>query len=266
MAHHRFVLAVAVLAAPAIAHADNPDETTDSKAWPTDATRRPLTLRAGMIELGAGALTSISSMSRYEPTALVFDVGYGITSDITAQLRLGDLPGPFETGVGVCVTSGCPSRIGGVGANVVYHLLTMLEGQVDVALDGGGKVDALDPTRARAHVGAQFRYAGGAMGLAVTIDPQLELGVTDRGMTNPDALVIPVHVHMPVAGVLDSFAGITYGLPMTTGVERVRFLDLGTSFVPVAVSRDMDIGIRARFALTDEEGGQVVSLFARVRK
>ncbi|HLL24468.1 MAG TPA: hypothetical protein VK427_20195 [Kofleriaceae bacterium] len=268
MSRNPLLLALSLLfAAAGPAFADVDSEQTDEHAWPTDFTRRPLTLRAGMLELGAGIFKSEGDDPMRMPTTLMLDARYGVTDATTARIRVGELTAAYGARAGLCMgdSAGCMSHVGRIGADVSYHLTSALDGEVDIALDVGAATASFDPLATRGHFGGRARYNGGAGGWSVTFDPRVEIGMSERGVANPDAIVMPVRGHLPLGKVFDDWLGIVYTYPITGGVERVMFVDAGASVVPVAFTRNLDIGLHARFGLGDASGEFEYGLFVRVR-
>jgi len=197
------------LAAVQPAWADDGDEmvaqgvyTKDN--WPLEVVNRPLTLAAGMAEIGGDTLRiGISGgdlLDAWEPILLAPELRYGLSGQL--QIALTHTNHTFFPPEGFCVSgedNGCPKGYNGLGANAEYALTR--GGNVNLSARGGITTGRFDPDFALGlTAGLKIRFRGGK--IAVIFDPNVYIGVIERdtfpigmeGDTHPDWLFIPAWI------------------------------------------------------------------------
>jgi hypothetical protein len=173
------------------------------ESWPLEVVNRPLTLAAGMVEIGGDSVivgVSGGEADPGQPIVLAPEVRYGVTG----QLQIGVTHTnhfPFFPVAGLCVSgeeNGCPKVYNAIGAEVEYALAR--GGSAELSALVGGTVGRFDPDRALgATAGLEARLRSGS--IAVVLDPNVYIGIIERdtfpiGMTgdsHPDWLFLPVH-------------------------------------------------------------------------
>jgi hypothetical protein len=144
----------------------------ERSGWPTELTRRPLTLGAGMVEVWAPVQLNASEDADWEPVTLNPSLNIGITD--TWQVGIRHL-------VGICVgeaEDGCPVVYNDVGFTTRVSLGR--GAGLDIALQGAFNIAPLrESARAySAEAGLLFRAGGGAV--ALTLEPTVGFGLNDR--------------------------------------------------------------------------------------
>jgi hypothetical protein len=160
-----------MLAAPALAA----DQALggDRDRFPTEITRRPLTLPQGMIEVWAPVQLNASEDADWKPVTLNPSLNFGITDRWQIGLR---------HIVGICLgetEDGCAKVYDDVG--VTTRLSLGRGGGLDLALQGALQVAPIsDPQAWSGEVGLLVRAGGGAV--AITAAPTLSFGLNDRDL------------------------------------------------------------------------------------
>jgi hypothetical protein len=142
------------------------------KEFPTELTKRPLTLGAGMVEVWGPVQLNASQDADWKPVTLNPSLNIGLTD--TWQIGLRHL-------VGICIggsDDGCPVVYNDIGVTTRFSLGRA--GGLDVALQGAFNVAPLrESARAySAEAGLLFRAGGGAV--ALTLEPTVGFGLNDR--------------------------------------------------------------------------------------
>lgn len=139
--------------------------------WPTEVTKRPLTLGTGMVEVWAPVQLNASKDADWKPVTSNPSVAFGITDEWMIGIR---------HLVGLCLggaSNGCANVYNDAG---VFTRISLLRGAgLDVAIQGG--VDATrwsEPRMWAANAGLLLRAGGGA--LALTAEPMVSFGLKDR--------------------------------------------------------------------------------------
>lgn len=142
--------------------------------WPTEVTKRPLTLGTGMLELWVPVNLNASKDADWKPVTSNPSIAFGVTDEWTIGLR---------HLVGLCfggASNGCTNVYNDVGA---FTRISLMRGAgLDVAVQGG--VDATrwsEPRMWAANAGLILRAGGGA--LALTAAPSVSFGLKDRDTT-----------------------------------------------------------------------------------
>jgi hypothetical protein len=246
--------------------------------WPTELTRRPLTLQAGQVEVWAPVQLNASEDADWEPVTLNPSVNFGITDRWQVGVR---------HLVGVCVggaDEGCPVVYNDIGFTTRVSLGR--GAGLDVALQGAFNVAPLrESERAySAEAGLLFRAGGGAV--ALTLEPTVGFGLNDRDsrvsrtspilwnlatydivtpvetVGNKEHLMVPATLQVQLGPALALAAGIALEGPLNpevgdfsdfyrvpAGVAAVftasRHLDVGASFTwPAALGDNDDRDLR----------------------
>lgn len=143
-------------------------------AWPTEITKRPLTLGTGMLELWLPVQLDASKGADWKPVTLNPSLAFGITDEWEIGIR---------TLRGLCIggaSNGCTNVMNDAGVFIRVSLLR--GGGLDVAVQGG--VDATrwsTPRTWAANAGLLLRAGGGAV--ALTAEPTVSFGLNDRTTT-----------------------------------------------------------------------------------
>ncbi len=228
------------------ARAQEDDYTKDT--WPLEATKRPLTLDAGMLEIRGNTFQlNLSKNQVGEPFSLAPSLYYGVDKKLTLGIT---------HATGFCLAgedNGCPKLYNDFTFDALYGL--MLRGSFQLAGHGGLAFPSLsDNFRMGLNVGLLGRINAG--NLAIVFDPRLYIGFTDRDLDSPEAsafggaaygkemLYIPVWVQFQVntqtmiyavSGINDRLDGFgdAYQIPIGAGALFAinNRLDFGAEFV-----------------------------------
>lgn len=259
------------------------DQPRSKEDWPQELVRRPLTLAPGMLELTLPVNANLSDGAVGEPVFLNPSLYYGVTQGLTVGVR------HF---LGLCVTGGdhgCPKVYNDVGIDTIWSL-----GQGDTwdfALGAALNATRFDPftLSAEGRLAARWRLYP----LAVTVAPQLDVGLTERdtgvatiagggggvgggagatGLGNREVLTIPVTVQLQATRQLAVSVGVALSGPLSTAGD-LGFGDLYT--IPVAAGVDyaltsmLDLGAAFSFSnLLGKDGSaddRFGKVFARIR-
>jgi hypothetical protein len=183
------------------AGADEPTLGGPRDAWPSEITRRPLTLGAGMVEVWAPLQLNASEDADWEPITSNPSLAFGITDHWMIALR---------HIVGLCFggeSAGCPEPYDDVGATTRLSLVR--GGGLDVAVQGAlhaFRIVSGDPQLWSADASVLLRAGGGA--LALTVQPTVSFGLNER-----DALVTRT---TPIAWNFGTYDVITPGVTAVT--------------------------------------------------
>lgn len=230
--------------------------------WPSEITKRPLTLGAGMMEVWAPLQLDASKGADWKPVTSNPSLAIGITDDWMIGVR---------HLVGLCLggaSNGCANVYNDTGLFTRVSLLR--GGGLDVAIQGG--VDATrwsQPRDYAANAGVILRAGGGAA--AVTAAPTVSFGLRDRDTTpsrtgvfawnmgtydiataettigNKEHLSVPVTLQLQLGPALALAVGASLEGPLNPAigsfsdyyripagaalvVTPVRWIDVGASF------------------------------------
>jgi len=194
--------------------------------WPTEITRRPLTLGAGMIEIWAPVQLNASKDADWKPVTLNPSLAFGLTDQ-------------WEIGVrhlaGLCLggaSNGCPNVYSDIGA---FTRISIIRGAgLDVALQGGVDVTRIqEPRNYAAWGGALFRAGGGA--LALTVAPTVNFGLKDRDTIASRSA--PISLNLATYDVITNQA--TFGNKEHLSVPATLQLQLGPTLA-VAIGASLE--------------------------
>ncbi|MGC3996754.1 MAG: hypothetical protein QM767_04150 [Anaeromyxobacter sp.] len=164
-------LALAALLIP-VARAEEPILGSTSKAdWPTEITRRPLTLNQGMAELWLPVNMNLSDGQEFEPVNLNPSLYYGITNEWMIGIR------HF---VGICASGedqGCAETYDDVSVDTLLAFGRYAGVQFGI----GGALNYApihEPSAWSAEAKLAIRAGGGAF--AITLMPTVNFGLNDR--------------------------------------------------------------------------------------
>lgn len=254
--------------------------------WPTELTKRPLTLGTGMIEIWAPVQLNASKDADWKPVTSNPSVAFGITDEWMIGVR---------HLVGLCfggAEDGCTNVYNDAG---VFTRISLLRGAgLDVAIQGG--VDATrwsEPRNWAANAGVLLRAGGGA--LALTAQPTVSFGLKDRDtlpsrttafgwnmgsydvvtpaatLGNKEHLSVPVTLQLQLGPTLALVAGASLEGPLNPpfgSFEDVYQIPVGAALL-VTPFKYLDVG--AAFTMpafagnNDTRDLRVLSLFVAIR-
>ena len=169
--------------------------------WPLEVVNRPLTLAAGMAEIGGDSLrigiSGGEAFDAWEPILLAPELRYGLSGQL--QLGITHTNHSFFPPAGFCVSgedNKCPKAYNAIGAEAEYALTR--GGNVNLSARGGLTSGRFDPDFALGlTAGLEIRFRGGS--IAFIVDPNVYIGIVERdtfpfGMaddSHPDYLFVP---------------------------------------------------------------------------
>lgn len=254
------VSSICLVAVPAWA-----DEASDEMAvhggyskdsWPFEVVNRPLTLAAGMVEIGGDSLRiGVSGGEAFdlgEPILLAPELRYGLSDEL--QLGVTHTFHTFFPPSGLCVSgeeNKCPKIYNAIGAEAEYALTR--GGNLDLSARAGITIGRFDPEFALgATAGLEIRFRGG--NVALIVDPNLYIGIVERdtfpfGMaddTHPDYLFLPVTFQYQ----LDTQAALYLVSGLNTPLKDMGdFYQIPAGVGAVyALNNRMDAGLELNFA------------------
>lgn len=240
-----------------------------ASSWPTEITRRPLTLPQGMVELWAPLQANVSSGREWKPVFLNPSLYYGVTDEWTVGLR------HF---VGLCPSGendGCANAYDDVSVDTVYSFAT--RGPVHWAARFALDWAPIDSNTWSAEVGGLARAVFGR--ISILVAPAISFGLNDRdesakvtgtpislgsysvilptvSVDNREYLILPATVQLQAAATLAFVAAIAANGPLNP--ERGGYGDFYT--VPVSLGAvwtplpNVDVG--AHFTWTELAGAE----------
>ena len=256
------LLAVAVPAAGG-AQESVLDRPVEKEGWPSEVTRRPLTLAEGMIEVTVPLGIGLSKDRGGKPITLSPSVYYGVSDGLTVGLR-------HFAGLCFSGTPDCPRAYEDLGVDSLWRLWRGVSTDLalGVALNASPVADPL-ALSAEARLVGRFR-AGPA---ALTVAPTFAVGITNRDTTsvrtaplafplattsfgyfqveqaNREQLRVPVSVAVQATPALALALGASLDGPLSPPVGN--FSDLYSIPVGVAVmfspSNMVDVGASLTF-------------------
>ncbi len=172
--------------------------------WPLEVVNRPLTLAAGMAEIGGDTLRiGISGGDVYDawqPIVLAPELRYGLSGQLQLAITHTNHSPAFLWGAqGFCVSgedNGCGKTYNAIGAEAEYALTR--GGNVNLSARGGLSSGRFKEDFALGlTAGLKIRFRGGK--IAVIFDPNVYVGVVERdtfpfgmeGDSHPDWVFIP---------------------------------------------------------------------------
>ncbi len=256
----RAAVAAAVVGTAGLARAQEPLLADKVDRWPTEITRRPLTLDAGMVEVWAPIQFNMAPGSVAKPTFLNPSLYLGITNFWQIGVR------HFE---GLCLGSasqGCANVYNDVSVDTLVSFLRT-EG-LQLAIGGAVNYAPFNPGTWAGEVRVVGRAGGGA--LALTVAPQISWGFGNRDRAartapiafnlgtydvitpeattgNREQLSLPVTLQLQLGSNLAAFAaaslegpidvekksfGSYYTIPFGAGlvITPVKWIDVGASW------------------------------------
>jgi hypothetical protein len=163
-----WLAALAVAAAPALAQESVLDRPPDPEAWPTELTRRPITLAAGMLELTIPADVNASQNRFAKPVSLAPSLYYGVSSALAVGVR---------HALGLCLSAaddGCRKAYDDVTLDTIWAFRRDVG--IGVAVTASPVSDPSFALSAEARLIA--RWARGPVALAVA--PTVSVGLSER--------------------------------------------------------------------------------------
>lgn len=176
--------------------------------WPFEVVNRPLTLAAGMAEIGGDSLrigiSGGEAFDAFEPIILAPELRYGLSGEL--QLGITHAFHSFFPPAGLCVSgeeNKCPKVYNAIGGEVEYALTR--GGNLNLSARGGLTIGRFDPDFALgATAGLEIRFRGGSV--AFIVDPNVYIGIMERdtfpfgmeGNTHPDYLFLPATLQYQV--------------------------------------------------------------------
>jgi hypothetical protein len=203
------------------------DRPPDREAWPTEITRRPLTLAPGMLEVTVPVDIQASRGLFGKPVSIAPALYYGATERLTVGLR------HFR---GLCLSgsgNGCPEAYDDFSVDAIWGATR------DVALALALNASPLSPFALSAEGRVIVRLASGPVALTVT--PSLQVGLTQRD-TNLGALGPGRFKVLPMAFPL---ATTSYGFFLLTA-RNEEFLAIPAS---LTVQATTDIAVSVASAI-----------------
>jgi len=193
-----------------------PVEGADAAAM--EGGKPPLILPKGKLAVNAAIGVSLSTDAVAKPIAIAPDVWYGVMPKLEVGVVHSNygLTGFWFQGLGggVCVTgeeNGCAKLYDGP-IGVLGHF-SLMEGNIDLAADGGIVIGSLDPMALSLKAGVKGRWSSGK--IMVHFQPGIGIGLTERdggatGPGNKEEIFIPVSVGYMVSSKLH--AGVQTGM------------------------------------------------------
>ena len=229
---------------------------TDKAGWPLEVVKRPLTLAAGMAEIGGDTLRiGVSGGDAFdtgEPILLAPELRYGISGQL--QVGVTHTNHSFFPPAGVCLSgeeNKCPKLYNAIGLELEYAISR--GDSVDLSARAGATTGRFDPDFALgATAGLEIRFRGGA--LALVLDPNVYIGIIERdtfpfGMadnTHPDYLFVPATLQYQLSTQMMIFLGSGLNTPLKDMGDFYQIpAGLGATY---AISNRMDAGAELQFA------------------
>ncbi|HEU5054865.1 MAG TPA: hypothetical protein VFU21_00010 [Kofleriaceae bacterium] len=229
---------------------------SDKASWPLEVVKRPLTLAAGMAEIGGDTLrVGVSGGEAFdagEPILLAPELRYGLSGQL--QVGITHTNHSFFPPAGICISgeeNKCPKLYNAIGAELEYAVSS--GDSVDLSARAGATTGRFDPDFALgATAGVEIRFRGGP--IAFIVDPNVYIGIIERdtfpfGMaddTHPDYLFLPATLQYQLSTQMAVFLGSGLNTP---------FADMGDFYqIPAgvggtyAINNRVDAGLELQFA------------------
>lgn len=224
--------------------------------WPLEVVNRPLTLAAGMAEIGGDTLrlgiSGGEAFDAWEPIVLAPELRYGLSGQL--QIGVTHTNHSFFPPAGFCVSgedNKCPKGYNAIGLEAEYALTR--GGNVNLSARGGLTSGRFDPDFALGlTAGLEIRFRGGP--IAVIVDPNVYIGVVERdtfpfGMaddTHPDYLFLPATIQYQFNTQAVFFLESGVNAPFKDMGDFYQIpAGLGASY---ALNNRMDAGLELYFA------------------
>jgi hypothetical protein len=235
-----------VVAAPALAHAQDPAATaiapaTDPLAkenWPLSGVDRPLGLSGGMLQLDVNGAIGMTKNAVAEPINLPLAVWYGITNELQFGL---------VHSTGLCLTGtdgGCGKVYNDFGLQLLFSLFGR-GSSLEIATWTQLNFASLDPATMNLQVGGAMNWVVGG-NVAILAYPNFGLGLNKRETGNKESFGMPVAAYFR--------AGESITPVLFTGVGQTQLDGFGDSVaIPVgagllvALNTTVDVGARFDF-------------------
>jgi hypothetical protein len=208
-----------------------------------------------MLEIRGDVSIDLSRGLVGKPVAITPGVFYGISDRLTVGL----------TDARFCLTGtsgGCARIYDSIGLDAIFAFMT---GNLDVGAHGGVDLASFDPAAAGLRVGVLGKLTSGP--LAVTLDPSLRLGLTERDF-NPDTLRVPIQVAFQATPELAPFLETGLGTALNGPVSGDFVVPVGVGAL-YSISRQLDAGLRFTFPNLVGKGGsadyRVLNVFVNFR-
>jgi hypothetical protein len=194
-----------------------------------DLVSRPLVLPAGGFLGNVAVETGLSTNLEGEPTTIAPDLWYGATDRITVGVvHSADALSLVGAGDGVCLggaAHGCEQAYANLGLDARWSLA---RGEWSAAARVRVVTRRWSPWLPSVRFGALLRWQRGRV--AVTSDPQLQIGLYDTDLGNRNAIHVPVwisvqpapHVELYLRTGVDGDIAVfddVWGMPLTIGAR-----------------------------------------------
>jgi hypothetical protein len=240
------VLALAVIARTASAAANQGPGTVYPKiGYPTELTRRPITLSEGMGQLTAGFAVNLTTDLVGKPFSIPLAIGYGITSGIELDVF---------SNVGLCIagqSNGCAKVFDDVGAELLISLARDTGYQL-VAIGGVQAARLSDPSAMQAIAGLGGKLNVEFFSLVATAT--MNIGINNRDMGNKEFLALVLKPEFQL-GPQFAFYGTTGFSGPLSNLSDFIAVPLGVGAL-YALSQSFDLGAEFTFTnLLGKNGG-----------
>lgn len=248
----------------AAAHGEQAEhgESFTKETWPVEFTHRPLTLAAGLFELGVPVEINLSKDEVGKPVSIPLTAYYGLTNQLTVGVT-------HERGLCLTGTSnGCDKVYDDVGFEARF--LVAPRGAFQAALIAGYLIHGISDFVSAVELGADLRYD--ILPIAIRLRPTLGIGVTKRELFNKELLQVPLTIEFQATHqlVLEAFTGLNLVVDPPAPIAAGDTLTVPVGFAGIYTpSRTLDVGAEFRFEnLLGKDGSadvRALRLFATIR-
>jgi hypothetical protein len=260
-----------ILAAPAVAHAQDPTAEATAAApsgdplakenWPLNGVDRPLGLSGGMLQIDVNGAVGMAKGSGGKPINLPVALLYGITNELQFSL--------VHPGVGLCLTGtdgGCAKVYNDLGLGLLFSLFGR-GSSLELATWTQLNFLPLSPATLNLQIGGAANWVVGG-NVAILAYPNFGLGLNKRAAGNTETFGMPVYAYIRAS---EQIAPLIYtGLTQTSldGYGDKVGVPVGLG-VLVGISSMIDVG--ARFDFTNLLGangladGRALNLWVSLR-
>ncbi len=254
-----FALLLAVVAAPAVANAQN-EPTAQASAtppagdplakenWPLSGVDRPLGVSGGMLQVDVNSNIAMSKGGVAKPINLPLAVWYGITNELQFGL---------VHGTGLCLSgkdNGCGKVYNDLGLNLLFSLFGR-GSNLEIGTWTTLNFLALDPATLQLQVGGAANWVVGGF-MAILPYPYFGIGLNKREapFNNKETFGMPVSVYFRASPNISPvlFTGIG-GTPLDGFGDKVT-VPVGVGLL-VAINNTIDVGGRFDFLNLLGKGG-----------